>query len=216
MSMNVQIIPVTAFQQNCSVVWDDEKNAAIIDPGGDAEKILQFLEDNKLIAKFILLTHGHLDHVGAAAKLKRDLNIGILGPEKSDEYWLQALPEQASQFGLPYCAPLLPDRWLNEGDVITIGKLTFEVLHLPGHTPGHIGFINKAENIAFTGDVLFRQSIGRTDFHGGSFSELIDSIKSKLWPLDNNMQVVAGHGSLTTIGYEKQYNPYLTTQIIDE
>src|SRR5699024_5484090 len=109
MSMNVQIIPVTAFQQNCSVVWDDEKNAAIIDPGGDAEKILQFLKDNKLIAKFILLTHGHLDHVGAAAKLKRDLNIDILGPEKSDEYWLQVLPEQASQFGLPYCAPLLPD-----------------------------------------------------------------------------------------------------------
>ncbi|MEH8030867.1 MBL fold metallo-hydrolase [Gallibacterium anatis] len=214
--MNVQIIPVTAFQQNCSVVWDDEKNAAIIDPGGDAEKILQFLEDNKLIAKFILLTHGHLDHVGAAAKLKRDLNIDILGPEKSDEYWLQALSEQASQFGLPYCAPLLPDRWLNEGDVITIGKLTFDILHLPGHTPGHIGFINKAENIAFTGDVLFRQSIGRTDFQGGSFSELIDSIKNKLWPLDNNMQVVAGHGPLTTIGYEKQYNPYLTTQIIDE
>ncbi|MFC0308248.1 MBL fold metallo-hydrolase [Gallibacterium trehalosifermentans] len=207
--MNVQIIPVTPFQQNCSVVWDDEKNAAIIDPGGEAERIIQFIQENQLIPKLILLTHGHLDHVGAAAKLKREFNIEIVGPEKSDDYWLQGLPQQAEQFGLPYCAPLTPDRWLNEGDVIAVGDLSFEVLHLPGHTPGHIGFINKEENIAFTGDVLFHRSIGRTDFPGGNFSQLIQTIKEKLWALDDEMQIIAGHGLFTTIADEKNKNPFL-------
>ncbi|MFC0324040.1 MBL fold metallo-hydrolase [Gallibacterium melopsittaci] len=213
--MNVQIIPVTPFQQNCSVVWDDQKNAAIIDPGGEAERIIQFIQENQLIPRLILLTHGHLDHVGAAAKLKREFSIEIVGPEKSDDYWLQGLPQQAEQFGLPYCAPLTPDRWLNEGDVIAVGDFSFDVLHLPGHTPGHIGFINKVENIAFTGDVLFRRSIGRTDFPGGNFSQLIQSIKEKLWPLDDEMQIVAGHGLLTTIADEKSKNPFLTAQNID-
>lgn len=213
--MNVQIIPVTPFQQNCSVVWDDEKNAAIIDPGGDAERIIQFINENQITPKVILLTHGHLDHVGAAAKLKREFNIDILGPEKSDDYWLQGLPQQAEQFGLPYCAPLTPDRWLNEGETIEVGELCFSILHLPGHTPGHIGFINQEEKIAFTGDVLFRRSIGRTDFPGGDFSQLIKSIKEKLWPLADDTQIVAGHGLLTTIADEKRQNPFLNVQNID-
>ncbi|OBW95650.1 MBL fold metallo-hydrolase [Gallibacterium salpingitidis] len=213
--MNVQIIPVTPFQQNCSVIWDDEKNAAIIDPGGDAERIINFINENELKPKMILLTHGHLDHVGGAAKLKREFNLEIIGPHKADHYWLQGLPQQAEQFGLPYCAPLTPDRWLEECETVQFGALSFSVLHLPGHTPGHIGFINQEENIAFTGDVLFRRSIGRTDFPGGDFSQLINSIKTKLWPLADDMQIVPGHGLLTTIADEKRQNPFLNAQNID-
>ncbi|OBX09734.1 beta-lactamase [Gallibacterium salpingitidis] len=213
--MNVQIIPVTPFQQNCSVIWDDEKNAAIIDPGGDAERIINFINENELKPKMILLTHGHLDHVGAAAKIKREFNLEIIGPHKADDYWLQGLPQQAEQFGLPYCAPLTPDRWLEEDDTVQFGTLSFSVLHLPGHTPGHIGFINQEENIAFTGDVLFRRSIGRTDFPGGDFSQLINSIKTKLWLLADDMQIVPGHGLLTTIADEKRQNPFLNAQNID-
>lgn len=214
--MNVQIIPVTSFQQNCSIVWDSENHAAIIDPGGDADKIIRFIAEHKLMPKMVLLTHGHLDHVGAAAKLKREFELDILGPDLADDYWLEWLPKQAEQFGLPYCAPLKPDRWLKEGDEIQIGEINFTVMHLPGHTPGHIGFIDYQNKIAFTGDVLFRRSIGRTDFPGGDFSQLIQSIKTKLWKLDDDMQIVPGHGLLTTISDEKQNNPFLNAQNIDE
>lgn len=208
--LNLQIIPVTPFQQNCSIIWDQQKNAAIIDPGGEAEKLIQFIESQQLHLRAILLTHGHLDHVGAAVKLKTHFQVDIIGPHSADDYWLQGLPQQSEKFGLFECKAFTPDRWLDvEHEKITIGEMCFTVLHLPGHTPGHIGFIEQDKNIAFTGDVLFAGGIGRTDFPGGSYAQLIRSIKEKLFPLDDDMIIIAGHGDSTTIGREKQSNPYV-------
>lgn len=207
--MNIDIIPVTAFQQNCSLVWDEQKNAAIIDPGGEAEKLISRIEELELNLKVILLTHGHLDHVGAAMKLKMHFAVDILGPNSEDEFWFDTLPQQSRQFGLFEVSAFKPDRWLdNEGEVITVGALRFKVLHLPGHTPGHIGFIELTENIAFTGDVLFQGSIGRTDFARGDHNALLQSVREKLYALDDKMIIVPGHGAYTTIGQEKAHNPY--------
>ena len=209
-NINLDIIPVTAFQQNCSIIWDDNKNAAIIDPGGEGEKIIARVEQLGLNVQAILLTHGHLDHVGAAEQLKAHFNVPIYGANQLDDYWFASLPEQANQFGLAEIQPFTPDRWLNqEGEHLKIGDFDFEILHLPGHTPGHIGFIEHQKGIAFTGDVLFRGGIGRTDFPGGSFDQLIESIKSKLYPLPDEMIIIAGHGPYTTIGEEKRSNAFV-------
>lgn len=209
--MNVEIIPVTAFQQNCSVIWDEQKNAAIIDPGGEADKLIRFIEENELQLQKILLTHGHLDHVGAAAKLKQHFQVEIVGPHVDDTFLFDSLPEQSRRFGLFEVDVFYPDHWLNqEGQVITVGEMQFEILHLPGHTPGHIGFIEHRKNIAFTGDVLFNNSIGRTDFPRGDHQQLLTSIREKLFPLNDEMIIVAGHGPATKIGLEKQSNPFLT------
>lgn len=209
--MNIEIIPVTAFQQNCSIIWDDEKNAAIIDPGGEAEKLIKRIEELGLNLKLILLTHGHLDHISAAEKLKNHFNVEIWGSHEADRYWFEGLPQQAERFGMLFeTNAFLPDRWLNEeGEVIKVGDFNFEVLHLPGHTPGHIGFIEHNKNIAFTGDVLFQNSIGRTDFPGGDHQTLLNSIKEKLYLLPDEMIIIAGHGNYTTIGKEKKSNPFL-------
>lgn len=208
--MNIEIIPVTPFQQNCSLIWDDEKNAAIIDPGGEAPKLIKRIEELGLNLQAILLTHGHLDHVGAAEKLKQHFNVTIIGPNSLDEFLFQSLPQQSKQFGLFTISSFLPDRWLDqENEIIKIASFEFEVLHLPGHTPGHIGFIEHQQNIAFTGDVLFRQSVGRTDFPHSSHTDLIASIKTKLFKLPDEMVIIAGHGPYTTIGQEKAENPYI-------
>ncbi len=209
--MNIEIIPVTAFQQNCSLIWDDKKNAAIIDPGGEADKLIKRIEELGLNLQAILLTHGHLDHVGAAEKVKQQFNVPILGSNSKDDYWFKGLPQQSEKFGMLFeVATFEPDRWLDkEGEILTIGDFTFEVLHLPGHTPGHIGFIEHQKRVAFTGDVLFNSGIGRTAFPGGNYDEIIASIREKLYRLDDDMIIVPGHGPYTTIGIEKQTNPYV-------
>ncbi|MCQ9123018.1 MBL fold metallo-hydrolase [Rodentibacter caecimuris] len=207
--MNIEIIPVTPFQQNCSLIWDNEKNAAIVDPGGEAEKLIQQIEKFGVNLKAILLTHAHLDHVGVAEQIKQHFNVEIWGSQESDRFLFDSLPEQAERFGLPNIKPFLPDRWLNEGEVVNIGDFRFDILHLPGHTPGHIGFIEQEKKVAFTGDVLFQGSVGRTDFPQGSHEQLISSIREKLFKLHNDMIIIAGHGPYTTIQREKATNPFL-------
>ncbi|OOF83395.1 MBL fold metallo-hydrolase [Rodentibacter ratti] len=207
--MNIEIIPVTPFQQNCSLIWDDEKNAAIVDPGGEAEKLIQQIEKFGVNLKAILLTHAHLDHVGAAEQIKQRFNVEIWGSQEKDRFLFDSLPEQAERFGLPNIQSFLPDRWLNEGGVISIGDFRFDILHLPGHTPGHIGFIEQEKKVAFTGDVLFQGSVGRTDFPQGNYEQLISSIREKLFKLHDDTIIIAGHGPYTTIQREKATNPFL-------
>ncbi|WP_439256674.1 MBL fold metallo-hydrolase [Lonepinella sp. BR2271] len=208
--MNIDIIPVTPFQQNCSLIWNDEKKAAIIDPGGDAPKLIKRIEQHGLDLQAILLTHGHLDHVGAAEKLKQHFQVDILGSHSLDKILFDSLPQQSRQFGLFEISAFVPDRWLDtEGEILNIAGFSFEILHLPGHAPGHIGFIEHQEGIAFTGDVLFKQGIGRTDLLGGNHAQLIDTIKQKMFKLPDDMVVLPGHGPHTTIGQEKLNNPFV-------
>lgn len=208
--MNLEIIPVTAFQQNCSLIWDDHHQAAIIDPGGESTTLIKRIEELGLDLTKVLLTHGHLDHVGAAVALKQHFNVEIIGPNQQDKLLFATLPQQCQRFGVEEIAAFEPDQWLKgEGEVISIASFQFEVLHLPGHSPGHIGFIEHNKNIAFTGDVLFKNSIGRTDLPGGDYDTLLNSIKTKLYPLKDEMIIISGHGAYTTIGAEKRSNPFL-------
>lgn len=212
--MNYQIIPVTAFSQNCSLIWCEETRlAAIVDPGGDATRIQQAVAAQGVTIQSILLTHGHLDHVGAAAELAAHYGVPIIGPEKEDEFWLQGLPAQSQMFGLEECLPLTPDRWLKEGDSVTVGKVTLQVLHCPGHTPGHIVFFDERARLLISGDVIFKGGVGRSDFPRGNHATLIDSIKSKLLPLGDDVTFIPGHGPLSTLGNERLYNPFLQDEM---
>jgi len=208
--MNYHIIPVTAFAQNCSVIWcDTTRESAIVDPGGDADTIRQTLEQLDLTPGQILLTHGHLDHVGASAELAACWNIPLVGPHKQDAFWLEALPTQSQMFGLEYCAPLTPDRWLEEGDTVQVGQVNLEVLHCPGHTPGHIVFFDRQGRLLVSGDVIFNGGVGRTDFPQGNHQHLIDAIKNKVLPLGDDVTFLPGHGPLSTLGRERLTNPFL-------
>ncbi|MBS6056829.1 MAG: MBL fold metallo-hydrolase [Mixta calida] len=208
--MDYHIIPVTAFAQNCSLIWCSEtREAALVDPGGDAQLIKQQVTAQNVTVKAVLLTHGHLDHVGAAAELAAHYNVSIIGPQKQDAFWLEALPVQSQTFGLAECAPLTPDRWLEEGDKVQVGQATLDVLHCPGHTPGHIVFFHRAGRLLISGDVIFSGGVGRTDFPQGDHQTLIDSIKNKLLPLGDNITFIPGHGPISTLGRERISNPFL-------
>ena len=212
--MNYRIIPVTAFSQNCSLIWCEQTRlAALVDPGGDAEKIKQEVDDSGLTLMQILLTHGHLDHVGAAAELAQHYGVPVFGPEKEDEFWLQGLPAQSRMCGLEECQPLTPDRWLNEGDTISIGNVTLQVLHCPGHTPGHVVFFDDRAKLLISGDVIFKGGVGRSDFPRGDHNQLISSIKDKLLPLGDDVTFIPGHGPLSTLGYERLHNPFLQDEM---
>ncbi|WP_108651268.1 MBL fold metallo-hydrolase [Dongshaea marina] len=208
--LEYQIIPVTPFQQNCSLVWcTDTMEAAIIDPGGELGKLAQIIADKGVKLTKVLLTHGHLDHVGAAKELSKLLDCELIGPHQADQFWLEQLPEQAKMFGLPSIESFTPDRWLSEGETITLGQQQLQVLHCPGHTPGHVVFFAAQPQLAFVGDVLFYRSIGRTDFPQGNHAELISSIKNKLFPLGDEVTFIPGHGPNSTFGNERLSNPFV-------
>ncbi|GGQ33187.1 MBL fold metallo-hydrolase [Shewanella litoralis] len=214
--MKYQIIPVTPFQQNCSVIWCEKTlKAAIVDPGGDIERIMAEVTKLGLSVEKILLTHGHIDHVGGAANLAAQLSVPIIGPHEADKFWLDNLVKQSQNFGFPRAEAFEPKQYLEEGDEVSIGEQTLSVLHCPGHTPGHIVFYNAPAKLAWVGDVLFRGSIGRTDFPQSNHQDLLHSITTKLWPLGNNFSFIPGHGPMSTFADERQHNPFVADQLFD-
>ncbi|MFG1489919.1 MBL fold metallo-hydrolase [Oceanospirillum sp. HFRX-1_2] len=207
--MQYEIIPVTGFQQNCTLVWcDSSKDAAVIDPGGDLDKILARVEALQLKLSQIWLTHGHIDHAGGTGELAEKLNLPIIGPHKDDDFWLDGLAQQSQMFGFPAAQPFTPTRWLEDGDEVKLGEESFQVIHCPGHTPGHVVFYHEGAQFAQVGDVLFQGSIGRTDFPKGNHGDLIRSIREKLFPLGDEIRFVPGHGPMSTFGRERQTNPF--------
>jgi len=188
---------------------------ALIDPGGDIEVLRNTIDSMEIKIEKILLTHGHIDHCGASAELKEILDIPIEGPHVDDQFWIDQLPEQGRQFGFPILKRFVPDRYLDEDDEVSFGDIRMKVKHCPGHTPGHVIFHEENERLAFVGDVLFRGSIGRTDFPRGDFSTLINSITTKLWPLGNDVTFIPGHGPTSTFGEERLNNPYVSDGIIN-
>jgi glyoxylase-like metal-dependent hydrolase (beta-lactamase superfamily II) len=203
------IIPVTPFQQNCMLLWDEEtKKAVVVDPGGDLDRIEDAIKQAGVTVERILLTHGHIDHAAGAAELKEKLGVPIEGPHRADEVLLQHLPETGRGYGIPARA-VTPDRWLEEGDEVKVGPMTFGVLHCPGHSPGSVVFTNLPQRFAIVGDVLFQGSVGRTDLPGGDHEALMRSIKEKLLPLGDDVTFICGHGPGSTIGNERLNNPFL-------
>lgn len=210
MTLKCSIVPVTPYQQNCSVVrCDATGRAAIVDPGGEPERILAALDKLDATAEKIFLTHAHVDHCSAADRLRRELGVPIEGPHRGDAFWLERLPEWCRMSGMPPVQPFEPDRWLVDGDTVHLGELRFDVLHCPGHTPGHVVFHQPAARLAWVGDVLFQGSVGRTDFPGGNADQLISSIRDKLFPLGDEVTFIPGHGPTSTFGRERQTNPYV-------
>ena len=208
--LRYEIIPVTHFEQNCSLLWCDQtQEAALIDPGGDMPKLQAAIAAKNLQLKAIWITHGHLDHAGAAAPLAAQYGVPIIGPHPADQFWLDGMPMQAQMFGFPPAQSLTPTRWLQDGDTVQIGQCSLLVRHTPGHTPGHVVFYCAEVKLLIAGDVLFYESIGRTDFPRSNHQDLVDHIRRKLFTLPDDTTVVSGHGRLTTIGHEKQHNPFL-------
>jgi len=204
------IVPVTPFQQNCTLLWCEQtRRAAVVDPGGDLPDIARAIAQAGVTVEKIWLTHGHIDHAGGAAELKAKLNVPIEGPHRDDLFLLQNVVESARMFGIPNAANVTPDRWLQEGDQVHVGELTFDILHCPGHSPGSVAFVNAGQKLAIVGDVLFSGSIGRTDLPGGSQQQLLKSIRDKLLRLADDVTVLNGHGPVTTIGRERATNPFL-------
>ncbi len=213
--MRVALIPVTPLQQNCSLVWCTRTmRAALIDPGGDLDKLKQALTKAGVTLEKILVTHGHVDHCGMAGVLAKELGVPIEGPHEEDMFWIAQLGEAGQRWNIEGHV-FAPDRWLENGDKVTVGELELDVYHCPGHTPGHVVFHHAPSRFAIVGDVLFKGSIGRTDFPRGNFDDLVESITGRLWPLGNDVTFVPGHGPVSTFGDERRTNPYVGDAALD-
>lgn len=204
------IIPVTHYQQNCSLLWCDEtQQAVVVDPGGNIDRIQKAIAERGLQLVNILLTHGHLDHVGGAVALSTATGIAIEGPHVDDNFWLNMLPQQAQMMGFSPAEAFLSTHYFEEGDSVSFGNITLQIFHCPGHTPGHIVFFEPQSKLAIVGDVLFRGSIGRSDFPRGNYDQLVNTIRTKLWPLGDDVQFIPGHGPMSTFGYERLHNAFV-------
>lgn len=214
--IQLRVIPVTPLQQNCSMLWDTSTMEGVfVDPGGEPEKLLAIAKETGVTIKELWLTHGHLDHAGAAEDLRNQLGTPVIGPHEDDLFWLEQIESSYAKYGMPGMGKdVVPDRYLKDGDVLRLGKTEFHVAHTPGHTPGHIVIYNQTLKIAFVGDVLFRGSIGRTDFPRGDHATLLRSIQEKLWPLGSEMRFVPGHGPASTFGQERKDNPFVGDNVI--
>jgi len=208
--LKYQIIPVTPFQQNCTVFWCDEtKQAAVVDPGGDVDKVIAFIDSQKLTLAKVLLTHAHIDHAGATHALASHYQVDIEGPHKEDQFWIDMIPMQKERFGFAHAESFETTRWLNQDDKVTFGNVELEVYFCPGHTPGHVVFFHRETKLAQVGDVLFKGSVGRTDFPRGDMATLVNSIRNNLFPLGDDVSFIPGHGPMGTFGEERRTNPFV-------
>ena len=209
-AMKVSVVPVTPFQQNCSVVWCEATGkGAVVDPGGDVARIYEAAEQTGAVIEMVLITHGHLDHASATRAVAEHYGVPIVGPHRDDAFLISRLREQGLQLGLPEADSFEPDRRLEDGDAVTLGRLELQVIHCPGHTPGHVVFYEPESHFAVVGDVIFNGSVGRTDLPGGSFEQLAHSIRQKLFPLGDEVTFLPGHGSTSTFGWERKCNPFV-------
>ena len=212
--LRAAIIPVTPLQQNCSLVWCTRTmRGAFVDPGGDLDRLKAAAAQHQVTIEKILVTHGHIDHCGSAGILAEELGVPIEGPHEDDRFWIARLGDDGRSYGIPG-RPFEPDRWLVQGDTVTVGALTFDVHHCPGHTPGHVVFHHPASKLALVGDVLFQGSIGRTDFPRGNHADLLDAIVTRLWPLGGDTAFVPGHGAMSTFGHERASNPFVGDRVL--
>ncbi|WP_430732514.1 MBL fold metallo-hydrolase [Altererythrobacter arenosus] len=208
--MRAAIIPVTPLQQNCSLIWCTRTmKAALVDPGGDLDRLKEAVDKVGVTLEKLLVTHGHIDHCGQTGILAEELGLPIEGPHEDDRFWIARLDDDGARYGING-KTFEPDRWLVDGDTVTVGELTLEVIHCPGHTPGHVVFFHRPSNFAIVGDVLFQGSIGRTDFPLGNHQDLIDSITKKLWPLGEGVTFIPGHGPTSTFGQERKTNAFVS------
>ena len=209
MALKFEIVRVTPFEQNCTVLWCDETMcAAVVDPGGDLQRVASVVKKYQLNLERILVTHGHIDHAGGVADLRERFSLPVEGPNKEDLFLIDKMPQQADVYGFAPVRTFVPDRWLGQGDSVGVGNVEMQVLHCPGHTPGHVVFYNETARLALVGDVLFKGSVGRTDFPKGNFDTLINSIREKLWPLGADVAFIPGHGPISTFGEERVNNPF--------
>ena len=214
MSLKAAIIPVTPFQQNCSLIWDDTTmEAAVVDPGGDLDRIRAAVEETGVRLVKIFITHAHIDHAGATAELAEELDLPIEGPHPDDQFLIDSLGEQGARFGFAGARPFQPTRWLENGDEVTLGELTLQVRHCPGHTPGHIVFFEPIARLAIVGDVIFQGSVGRSDLPRGNHDQLVSSIRERLFPLGDDVTFIPGHGPVSTFGQERRSNPYVADML---
>jgi glyoxylase-like metal-dependent hydrolase (beta-lactamase superfamily II) len=208
--MKLAILPVTPYQQNCSlVICNATQRAALVDPGGEVERLLAAVAKSGATLEKVLVTHGHVDHCGGAAEIAERAGVPIEGPQPEDAFWIDEIGSRSAAFGCPGARRFVPSRWLEDGDTVTVGAITFAVRHCPGHTPGHVVFVEPERKIAFVGDVLFQGSVGRTDFPRGDFDTLVESITTRLWPYGDDVRFVPGHGPMSTFGEERRQNPYV-------